>query len=63
MRQHGIVDAAADNAQSGRGLQRVGVFIAAQRDDREPFANTACEQQACSPLMRCLPGILRAGRL
>ena len=44
MRKHGVVDAAADNAQSRRGLQGVGVFIAVERDDGQPFAYAADKQ-------------------
>ena len=44
MRQHGIIDAAPDYAQSGRGLQSVGVFIAIQRDDGQALADVADEE-------------------
>ncbi|HEX4807848.1 MAG TPA: hypothetical protein VH325_02905 [Bryobacteraceae bacterium] len=57
MRKHGIVDSAADNPQSGRSFEGIGVFITVECDDRKPLADTANEEQACSPLMRCLPGI------
>ncbi len=44
MGQHGIVYAAADNPESGRGLQGVGVFIAIQRDDGQAVPNVANEE-------------------
>ena len=57
MREHGVIDSATHNAQGRGGLQRIGVFIAAQRDDGQPLAYVADKSIACSPLMRCLPGI------
>jgi hypothetical protein len=48
MSQQGIIDTSADDAQIGRDWQRVGIVIAAQRDDRQPLAYIADEPH-------CLP--------
>src|SRR5208337_1080205 len=44
MRKHGVIDAAADDAKRGRGLQRIGILIAAERDDGQLFSYAADEQ-------------------
>jgi len=44
MRKHGVIDSAADDAESRRGLQRIGIFIAAERDYGKALADTADEQ-------------------
>ena len=37
MRKHGVVNSSADDAHGGRCCQRIGIFIAAERDDRQPL--------------------------
>src|SRR5215472_16358424 len=42
--QHGVIDAASYDPESGRCLQRISVFIAAERDDRQTLANAPDEE-------------------
>ncbi len=44
MREHCVIDSAAYNAEGGGSLQCIGVFITAERDDGQPFANAADEE-------------------
>src|SRR5260370_29966074 len=49
MRQHGVVNSAADETECGRGLQCIGVFISIERDQGKAFANVADEQHGLVP--------------
>jgi hypothetical protein len=44
MCQHGVIDSAAYNPESGRRLKRIRVFFAVERDDEEPLANASNEK-------------------
>ena len=39
MREHGVVDSAAHNPESRGSLQCMGIFVARECDDSQPFAN------------------------
>src|SRR5260370_25425361 len=49
MRQHGVVNSAADDTECGRGVQCIGVFISIERDQGKAFANVADEQHGLVP--------------
>ena len=44
MGEHGVTDATADDAESGRCFKRIGVFVSGERDNGKPFTNAADEK-------------------